>query len=89
LIVLSAQLGNLATIIATHPTVRLTFAYCVNDADRDEMESWITGFGQGIFNVQNHFVDTSSCLEFYKEAPLAQKELMVWRLGEWGTDQLD
>lgn len=34
------------------------------------------------------FVDTSSCLEFYKDAPQATKELMVWRLRKWGINRV-
>lgn len=84
----SDALANLATIIATHPTVRLTLAHCTNDADRDEMEIWLAGLEQGLFNNENMFVGTSSCLRFYQDAPRAQKQLMVWRLRTWGIERV-
>lgn len=84
----SDALANLATVIATHPTVRLTMAHCTNDSDRDEMEIWLAGLQAGLFNNENMFVGTSSCLRFYKDAPRAQKQLMVWRLRTWGIERV-
>ncbi len=81
-------LANVATIIASHPTVPLTFAHCTNDADRSEIDVWIEGMAQGLFNVDNMYVDTSSCLEHFKDAPDSVKEHMVWRLREWGIERV-
>ena len=63
-------------------------AHCTNDADRSEMEIWLEALEQGLFNNENLFVDTSSCLNFYKDAPKAQKELMVWRIKKWGIERV-
>ena len=30
----------------------------------------------------------SACLKFYKDAPLAKRELIVWRLKTWGLERL-
>ena len=60
----------------------------LNDADRSEMEIWLEALDQGLFNNENLFVDTSSCLNFYKDAPKAQKELMVWRIKKWGIERV-
>jgi predicted TIM-barrel fold metal-dependent hydrolase len=84
----SDALANLGSVIATHPEVRLVLAHCTNDSDRDEMEIWLAGLDQGVFNNESLFVDTSSCLNFYKDAPKAQKELMVWRLRKWGIERV-
>jgi predicted TIM-barrel fold metal-dependent hydrolase len=84
----SDALANLGSIIATHPEVRLVLAHCTNDADRSEMEIWLEALDQGFFNNENLFVDTSSCLNFYKDAPKAQKELMVWRIRKWGIERV-
>lgn len=79
---------NLGMLIAQRPTMRLVMAHCTNDSDRDEMEVWMAGRDAGFFNPDTLFVDTSSCLEFYKDAPRAQKELIVWRLRTWGLDHV-
>jgi predicted TIM-barrel fold metal-dependent hydrolase len=79
---------SLGTIVATHPSVRLTWAHCTNDGEIDDIDTWLQGMRHGLFAQENMFVDTSSCLEFYKEAPLAQKELMVWRLRQWGMGRV-
>jgi predicted TIM-barrel fold metal-dependent hydrolase len=84
----SDALANLGSVIATHPEVRLVLAHCTNDADRSEMEIWLEALDQGFFNNENLFVDTSSCLNFYKDAPKAQKELMVWRMRKWGIERV-
>jgi predicted TIM-barrel fold metal-dependent hydrolase len=84
----SDALANLGSVIATHPEVRLVLAHCTNDADRSEMEIWLAALDQGLFNNENLFVDTSSCLNFYKDAPKAQKELMVWRIRKWGIERV-
>lgn len=78
----------LAGIIAEHPEVPLTMAHCGHAIDRDQIEVWIAGMAQGLFNVDNMYVDTSACLDFYQDAPAAQKELMVWRLRTWGLDRV-
>ena len=34
------------------------------------------------------YVDVSACLTFHSDAPLAQRELMVWQLRKWGIDHV-
>ena len=84
----SDAFASIVAIVVSHPTVRLTVAHCTNDGEIDDIETWLLGFDQGFFNAENLYVDTSSCLEFYQDAPLAQKELMVWRLRTWGLDRV-
>jgi predicted TIM-barrel fold metal-dependent hydrolase len=79
---------SLGGLIAERPELRLVLAHCTNDADRSEMEVWLAGLQGGLFNPDTLFVDTSSCLKFYADAPSAQKELIVWRLREWGIDHV-
>lgn len=84
----SDAFANLVPIIAGHPTVRLTLAHCTNDGEIDDIDTFLLGLDGGLFNAENLYVDTSSCLEFYEDAPLAQKELMVWRLRTWGLERV-
>jgi len=85
----SDALANMAIIVATHPDVRLAFAHCTNDADRDETEIWLAGLAEpGLFVEENLFVDISSCLNFCNDAPHSKKELMVWCLRKWGLERV-
>ncbi len=39
------------------------------------------------YNPNTSYVDISACLEF-KDAPLSQRELIVWCLRKWGIDHV-
>jgi predicted TIM-barrel fold metal-dependent hydrolase len=41
-----------------------------------------------LINPENLFMDLSSTLKFYQDAPLSKRELMVWRFRKWGIDRL-
>ena len=83
------EFASLAIVLSTYSDVRLVLAHCTNDADRDEMEIWLAALAEpGLFVEENLFVDITSCLNFYNDAPLSKKELMVWRLRKWGLERV-
>jgi predicted TIM-barrel fold metal-dependent hydrolase len=80
---------NVFRILGTHPDVRLTLAHCAGLAEWELDLLLIASrtVPQGL-SLENLFLDTSFCLEMYKDAPLTQRELMVWRLREWGIERV-
>ena len=83
-------LTNIATIIATHPEVRIAHAHCAGDTDDQRIELWLGGMVSvpPVFSPENFYLDVSACLKFYKDAPLAKRELIVWRLKTWGLERV-
>lgn len=81
--------ANLVNILANHPGVRVAHAHCAGLSDDQRIESWLAAFmtTPGL-NSENHFVEVSSCLQFYEDAPLTRRELIAWRLKEWGLDRV-
>jgi predicted TIM-barrel fold metal-dependent hydrolase len=77
----------LAEILGAHPNVRVTHAHCAGNIDNRAIETWLRVRGSG-YNPETSFVDVSACLEFHADAPLAERELMVWRLRKWGIDHV-
>jgi predicted TIM-barrel fold metal-dependent hydrolase len=83
-------LANLAIIIATHPEVRVVHAHCAGEVDDQRSELWIKGSlpPAPAFSPENFYLEVSACLKFYEDAPLAKRELMVWRLKKWGLERV-
>ena len=83
-------LTNLATIIATHPDVRVAHAHCAAETDDQRLEVWLKGMvaTPPVFSPDNFYIEVSACLEFFEDAPLAKKELIVWRLRTWGLERV-
>ncbi|MEZ4869512.1 MAG: amidohydrolase family protein [Caldilineaceae bacterium] len=79
--------GNLTAILDAHPTVRVAFAHCAGHTDDDTIELWLRLHNSG-YNPETSFVDVSACLAFHADAPLSQRELMVWRFRKWGIDHV-
>ncbi len=79
--------ANLAAVLESHPTVRVAHAHCAGNTDDDTIEMWLR-LGHSGYNPETSFVDISACLAFYRTAPLAQRELIVWRLRQWGIDHV-
>ncbi|RIK37244.1 MAG: hypothetical protein DCC55_24890 [Chloroflexi bacterium] len=79
--------ANLAAILNEHPTVRVAHAHCAGNTDDDTIESWLRLRNSG-YNPETSFVDISACLAFHVDAPLAQRELMVWRFRKWGIENV-
>ncbi|MFQ6029294.1 MAG: amidohydrolase family protein, partial [Dehalococcoidia bacterium] len=51
---------------------------------------WLHGMAATppVFRQENFYVEVSACLKFYRDAPLAKRELLVWRLKKWGLDRV-
>jgi len=82
----NAEFVQLAELIDAHPTLRITHAHCAGNTDDADIERWLRVEDSGWRD--NAFVDTSACLKFYKDAPLAKRELMVWRFRKWGMERV-
>ena len=76
-------LVNLGGILMSHPTVRVAHAHCAGNTDVDAIEMWLRVRHSG-YDPTTSYVDISACLAYFKDAPLAQRELIVWRLRKWG-----
>jgi CubicO group peptidase (beta-lactamase class C family)/predicted TIM-barrel fold metal-dependent hydrolase len=83
-------LANVARVIATHPNVRVVHAHCAGNTDDQEIELWLKGMvaSPPAFSAENFFLDVSACLKFYRDAPLAKRELLVWRFKKWGLNRV-
>jgi predicted TIM-barrel fold metal-dependent hydrolase len=76
-------LANLGDIIGAHPDVRVMHAHCAGNMDDENIELWIR---EGA--AETAYVDVSACLKFYRDAPLAKRELIVWRFRKWGIERV-
>jgi predicted TIM-barrel fold metal-dependent hydrolase len=83
----SQRFAALAGIITSHPSVRIAHAHCAGNIDDDTIETWLRVRSSG-YDAATSFVDVSACLTFHSDAPLAQRELTVWRLRKWGIDHV-
>jgi uncharacterized protein len=81
------EFANLAIILNAHPTVRIVHAHCAGNTDDDTIDMWLRNRSSG-YNPETSYVDTSACLAFYADAPLAQRELIVWRFRKWGISHV-
>ena len=79
--------ANLAAVLESHPTVRVADAHCAGNTDDDTIELWLR-LGASGYNPETSYIDVSACLAYYADAPMAQRELMVWRFRKWGIDHL-
>jgi predicted TIM-barrel fold metal-dependent hydrolase len=82
-------LANLATIVATHPEIRIVFAHCAAVTYEKNIELRLAGMVSTppVLCPDNFYLDVSVCLNFYGDAPLATRELMV-QLKEWGLERV-
>jgi predicted TIM-barrel fold metal-dependent hydrolase len=76
-------------VIGSHPDLRLLIAHCGGDADY-EIEQYLIPASAvpPLISLDNLYTDVSSCLDFYRDAPRSQRELIVWRLRKWGIDNV-
>jgi len=75
--------ANLSKVLVSHPTVRVAHAHCAGNTDADTIEAWLR-VGNSGYSPETSFIDVSACLAYYSDAPLAQREVLVWRLRKWG-----
>ena len=74
--------SNFATVILSHPDVRVVLAHCASEVDPELIEVWIR------VGSPNIYVDVAACLKFHNDAPLAKRELIVWRLKGFGLERV-
>lgn len=79
-------LANVAQILEAHPSTRVVHAHCAGNVDDQSIELWMRVGGSGYRD--NAFVDVSACLDYFSDAPMATRELMVWRFRNWGIDRV-
>jgi predicted TIM-barrel fold metal-dependent hydrolase len=82
-----AGLSVLGGILSAHHTMRVAHAHCAGNDDDRAIELWIKAGTRG-FDLSRSFVDISACLAFYADAPLSQREMIVWRLRKWGIERV-
>lgn len=82
----SKGLANVSRVLDEHPEARVVHAHCAGNTDDQSIELWLRVNGSGY--RENAFVDVSACLEYFRSAPLATRELMVWRLRNWGIERV-
>lgn len=77
--------GNLANIIQQHQDVRVSHSHCGGLTDEHVSDQWLQRMKP---NPETAFLDLSLCLEHFRDAPSSKRELIVWRLRQWGVDNL-
>jgi len=77
--------ANLAAIIAAHSDVRVNHSHCAGVIDEHTSQVWL---GSMRPNADTSFLDLSICLNNFEDAPFSKRELIVWRLREWGIERL-
>ncbi len=78
-------LANLARIIADHPNVRVSYSHCGGVINPSTSGQWLRLMRP---NPDSAFLDLSQCLQLFKDAPLSERERVVWLLRTWGLDRL-
>ena len=82
-------LENLLGLLADHPNVKVAHDRCAGADDDGLIDTWLSAFRTipGL-EQDNQYLVASSCLDFNKDAPLVKKELVLWRLRQWGMDHV-
>ena len=78
-------LANLAGIMADHPNVRVSYSHCGGVINPGTSGQWLRLMRP---NPDSAFLDLSICLKLFKDAPLSERERIVWLLRTWGLDRL-
>ena len=81
---------NMFRMLGTHSNVRLLLAHCAG-LTPGEIENILFGARNAsppFVNLDNRFLDLSACLASYQDAPLSQREMIVWNLRRWGLEQV-
>ena len=76
-------------LLADHPNIKVAHDRCAGADDDGLIDTWLSAFRTipGLEQDQQYLV-ASSCLDFNKDAPLVKKELVLWRLRQWGMDHV-
>jgi predicted TIM-barrel fold metal-dependent hydrolase len=80
---------NVLKVLGENPDTRITIAHA-GGALQTEIELYLVAqeFVPSKLDSSNLFMDLSSSLKFYQDAPLSMKEGMVWHFRKWGIDKL-
>ena len=81
---------NMYRMLGTHSKLRLLLAHCAG-LTPGEIENILFGARNAqprFVRLDNLFLDLSACLEIYQDAPLSQREMIVWNLRRWGLEQV-
>jgi predicted TIM-barrel fold metal-dependent hydrolase len=84
----SDGLTSLGTVFAQHPDVRIVLAHCFSPLDNQQIELITEGIRQGVLRRDQLFLEISACLDTFQDAPLSERELIVWRLRKFGLDRI-
>ncbi len=82
----SEGFDNLFSIVKEHPRVRVVHAHCAGNIDDQFIERWLRYDNRSL--PDSSFVEGSACLKFFRDAPLAVRERIVWQLRTWGIDRV-
>ena len=80
---------NVLETLGDNQNTRITLAHTGGVMD-SEIEVYLATqyLVPPLINPQNLYMDLSASLRFYQDAPLAKRELMVWRFRKWGIKKL-
>ena len=85
----SKAIMNVFETLGANQQVRITIAHTGGTID-SEIEMYLAPqyLVPPLLDATNLYMDLSASLQFYQDAPLAKRELMVWRFRKWGIDKL-
>ncbi|MBW2722831.1 MAG: amidohydrolase [Deltaproteobacteria bacterium] len=85
----SAAMRNVLETLGANQETRITIAHAGGSADWETEIYLITqSLVPPLLDARNLYMDLSSSLKFYQDAPLSKREVMVWRFRKWGIDKL-
>ncbi len=80
---------NVLETLGANQNTRITIAHTGGSLD-SEIETYLVTqyLVPPLLNPQNLYMDLSASLQFYQDAPLSKRELIVWRFRKWGIGKL-
>ena len=81
-----AAMLNTYRMLGAHRNLRLVLAHCTGFSST-EIEAFLIPalhLPQPFVSLENLFINVSNCLNIYENAPLSQRELIVFNLRQWG-----
>lgn len=80
---------NVLETLGANQNTRITIAHTGGSLDSEIEMYLVTQYlVPPLLNPQNLCMDLSASLKFYQDAPVAKRELMVWRFRKWGINKL-
>lgn len=85
----SRSIENVFATLGANQNTRIVIAHAGGTADWETELYLIPQYlVPPLINPENLYMDLSSSLKFYQDAPLSKRELIVWRFRKWGIDKL-